>query len=636
MFKKTINISIRQIICVLFIAFICILISTGSAFSATANLAWNSVQHDDLTGYRVYYGTQSNSYTASINVGKQTSYPVEGLTSGVTYYFAVTSCTPNDESDYSDEISGAFEDPGSVHVTILPQEAIQGGGQWRVDGGPWNESGDSVEGLDPGTHSVEFSTIDDWGAPTAKTCTIQSGQTTYVTGEYSAHDTTAPTIAINYPTSQSQYVTTSNSISLKGTASDNNGVSSVRWQSSKGGEGTAEGTETWEVPSIDLVAGANVLTITALDAEGNSSTDTVTVTYESGSDDTDPPADNLQASLVVGLGEHPSNGGWIEHNDLSTDSRRWARVGWSAYNSANGEARIATGDIDGDGQDEMVIGLGRVSGSTSAPAGYFLVVDGNSYKWCRVQFSKYNTANGETWPACGDVDGDGKDEIIIGLGSYRQNGGWLEIFDYSSGSITHKTWKRFNWSAYNAANGEVRPAAGDIDGDGRDEIIVGIGSYNTNGGWFEVIDDEVNDFAHMSWGRIGWGSYNAANGETHPACGDVDGDGKAEIVVGLGSYTQNGGWFEVFDYENGSAKHKAWRKLNSTEYNASNGETRPTCGDIDGDGKEEIVVGLGQGGAGKVEFFDDSSTGYEYLSQHTVQWAPYNSSNGATWPALIK
>ena len=49
----------------------------------------------------------------------------------------------------------------------------------------------------------------------------------------------------------------------------------------------------------------------------------------------------------------------------------------------------------------------------------------------RFGWSDYNEANGESWPALGDIDGDGRDEIIIGLGP--QGAGRVQIFDYTAG-----------------------------------------------------------------------------------------------------------------------------------------------------------------------------------------------------------
>jgi hypothetical protein len=66
---------------------------------------------------------------------------------------------------------------------------------------------------------------------------------------------------------------------LSGTASDNIGVTQVSWVNSRGGSGTATGTTSWSVAAITLQSGSNIITVTARDAAGNTSTDALTVTY---------------------------------------------------------------------------------------------------------------------------------------------------------------------------------------------------------------------------------------------------------------------------------------------------------------------------------------------------------------------
>jgi subtilisin family serine protease len=329
-------------------------------------------------------------------------------------------------------------------------------------------------------------------------------------------------------------------------------------------------------------------------------------------------------TVVIGLGSYPSDGGRMEVFWGDYAHADWLQVGWSGYNATNGEARIATGDIDGDGRDEIILGLGPDS------AGYFQVLedDYSHLAWGRIEWSGYNTANGESWPACGDVDGDGQDEIIVGLGS--GGGGFLEVFDYDAGSVTHKDWIRVNWKGYNTANGETRPACGDVDADGRDEIVVGLGGGS--GGYLEVLDDASGAYAHMAWPMVQWKGYNTTNGETRPACGDIDGDGRDEIVIGLGS--GSGGFMEIFDDALAAYAHLAWPRIQWKGYNTANGETRPACGDLDADGNDEIVVGLGGGAGGYLEVLDDASGAYAHMAWPQVQWNGYNSSSGETWPAV--
>ena len=107
---------------------------------------------------------------------------------------------------------------------------------------------------------------------------------------------------------------------------------------------------------------------------------------------------------------------------------------------------------------------------------------------------------------------------------------------------------RVTWDAYNAVNGEVWPAVGDLDGDGRAEIVAGLGTGSL--GWFEIFDDAAADFAHVAWRQVAWPAYAAASGITHPAVGNVDGAGASEIILGLGSGAA--GWLEVVNGSDGN------------------------------------------------------------------------------------
>jgi hypothetical protein len=93
-----------------------------------------------------------------------------------------------------------------------------------------------------------------------------------------APDTTAPTVSITQPTSAASLSTTTTTVNVSGTASDAVGVTQVTWSNDRGGSGAATGTTNWSVSGVALLNGANVITITARDAAGNTATDTLTIT----------------------------------------------------------------------------------------------------------------------------------------------------------------------------------------------------------------------------------------------------------------------------------------------------------------------------------------------------------------------
>ena len=89
---------------------------------AQIRLAWDPGAEPDLAGYKVYYGTASRTYGASIDVGKVTSYTLTGITPEQTYFIAVTAYDIfNNESAFSNEVTGvstAVSNSPMVLVTL--------------------------------------------------------------------------------------------------------------------------------------------------------------------------------------------------------------------------------------------------------------------------------------------------------------------------------------------------------------------------------------------------------------------------------------------------------------------------------------------------------------------------------------
>ena len=91
------------------ILFLALLLSPVQALSVPGNgvtLAWDRSPDSSVIGYRIYYGAASGNYTNSVAVGNVTTNAVQGLTSGVTYFFAVTAYDASGlESSFSNETS---------------------------------------------------------------------------------------------------------------------------------------------------------------------------------------------------------------------------------------------------------------------------------------------------------------------------------------------------------------------------------------------------------------------------------------------------------------------------------------------------------------------------------------------------
>ncbi|NEX22819.1 hypothetical protein G3480_21370 [Thiorhodococcus mannitoliphagus] len=378
-----------------------------------------------------------------------------------------------------------------------------------------------------------------------------------------------------------------------------------------------------------------------------------------------------QFRYVFSASDIPLADTWLEVGDMNREFEQTLAAGSAAFSASQsegsiGEARVAAGDIDGDGRDELVIGYAYGDSSAGSLGGLFQILDDDFsfLRWGRVSWPEYNEVNGETYPAVGDLNGDGRDEILIGLG--EGGDGLIELFSYGNGQLYSVAWTYLEWPEYTEALGKTFPALGDLDGDGLDEIVIGLGAIrgttNLPGGRFMVkkglslatdnADADAQDAApqfsivdikgqvegHLLLnaislnGDLTWDDYAASIGETRPALGDVDGDGKDEIIVGLGH--SGSGFVEVFDYEEGALLSRGYVGIDFPEYNGMNGETRPAVGDIDGDARSEILVGLGNGSYGVLELIGDAAEDFSSSERIQVQTMDERHAEAGFWPVI--
>jgi hypothetical protein len=351
--------------------------------------------------------------------------------------------------------------------------------------------------------------------------------------------------------------------------------------------------------------------------------------------------------LLAGSGVLPGNGGWVEVlNPQGGEAAVSVHVDWPEYNKLSGEIRTATGDIDGDGHDEIIVGLSQVKDAPGIPGGYFSVLD-DDYSvlgWGQVEWPEYNAINGETRVATGDIDGDGIAEIIVGLGPGGE--GRMEVFKYVDFQLKHMKWLQTGWSDYNRGNGETRPATGDLDGNGKKEVIAGLGPIKNNpdipGGVFFTFDEASLGSTNLrnsaetdasGWGIINWPDYNRLSGEIWPAAGNITSDGKDKIILGLGK--QGAGRFEIvgFDMIQNQTQHIAWQKSAL----ATGSEIRPTCGSIEKDGGDKIIIGFINRGEGILEIFGNATQNYEPISQVQTQFKGFQQKQeNQLWPSVFR
>jgi len=148
-------------------------------------------------------------------------------------------------------------------------------------------------------------------------------------------DRLAPTVSITAPTTGPSFNSDLPFISLGGVAADDRGVFQVTWRNNRGGVGSALGTNSWQAFSLPLQPGANEITVTARDAEGNTGSDTITINYRL---DTIPPRLTITSPTDKNLFETTNSR--LSVNGEVSDDVGVAEVRWQIDRGRGGFAEI--------------------------------------------------------------------------------------------------------------------------------------------------------------------------------------------------------------------------------------------------------------------------------------------------------
>ncbi|MGH9268318.1 MAG: FG-GAP-like repeat-containing protein, partial [Acidimicrobiales bacterium] len=245
--------------------------------------------------------------------------------------------------------------------------------------------------------------------------------------------------------------------------------------------------------------------------------------------------------------------------------------------------RVASGDLTGDGRGDIIAAPGPGSGPL------IRIFDGATGAELAGGYPFAQTFTGGVYVASGDVNGDGTDDIITAAGA--GGGPHVRVFSGKNGAEIR------SFFAYDTRfTGGVRVAAGDLTLDGKAEVITAPGP---GGGPHVRVWD--GDTGKELGGLPAYGTN--FSGGVYVAAGDVNGDGRADIIAGPGAGSEP--QVRVFSGLTGA---EIGRFL--AYGSAFTGGVTVASGDVTGDGRADILTGPGPGGGPHVRGFS-GATGAE-------------------------
>ena len=303
-----------------------------------------------------------------------------------------------------------------------------------------------------------------------------------------------------------------------------------------------------------------------------------------------------------------------------------------------GSAVSAAGDVNGDGYGDIIVGAYSFSGdlNNEGEAAVFygsVVGPSKTPNWSAEGDAAY--ANfGETVAGAGDVNGDGYDDVIVGA---PQGGRANVYFGSSSGLATIPSWTAnpgvytFGWAVANA---------GDVNGDGFDDVLVSELNYSNDQayeGRVQVyLGSPTGPSAAPSWSVEGNQAYSWFGGAVAGA-GDVNGDGYDDVIVGTPRWHngQSGeGRALLFPGSaTGLATSPAWT-VESDQAGAFFGSWVSSAGDVNGDGYDDVIVSAntlssGENFEGGAFVYQGSSSGLSTAPAWTTESDQFGALGGA-------
>ncbi len=450
-------------------------------------------------------------------------------------------------------------------------------------------SGNSDEGI---TYSIKGTNVDKFSI------TTDTGILTYKAIQTSVHNDTVTIVATDVAGNETERsITVSVKTLVQGFTINGENAGDISGIVSNAGDVNGDGLD-------DLIVGAH-------EADSNGKTDSGKSYVIFGKID----------STTINLSAIASGtGGFVINGEHTLDS--------------SGDSVSNAGDVNGDGLDDLIVGAYTADSSGGKNAGKSYVIFGKKDSTV-IELSAIasgtggfviNGENAGDWSGypvstAGDVNGDGLDDLIVGSTEAESGTGKsYVIFGKTDGTVINLSAIGTGGFVINGENTGDQSSisvsnAGDVNGDGLDDLIVGAFHADVSGksdaGKSYVIfgkkDSTAIDLSAIASGTGGFvingENVDDISGNSTSSAGDINGDGLDDLIVGAYQADPNG-------KSNAGKSYVVFGKTDSTAINLSaiasgtggfvingenvddiSGNSVSTAGDVNGDGLNDLIVG---------------------------------------------
>ncbi len=301
-----------------------------------------------------------------------------------------------------------------------------------------------------------------------------------------------------------------------------------------------------------------------------------------------------------------------------------------------GIASSPAGDVNGDGFADLLIGIRASLNGLSqraylylgTPASFDIVVD--------TAFLPTPSLPGyaKKMAGAGDLNGDGYDDVVVQAFVDEQTTSYAKVyFGAPKGAVDTRPDGNLSWPGRYS----VATTAGDVNGDGFADLIIGSGEDMEGGSYYGaayIFEGGAGDSFDEAFDSKLLGYENREHfGENVASAGDLNGDGFSDVMVGIRKTGESGdgrpGRAYVFFGGAGPFDRMVDLTLQGTSTNDQFGQWMAPAGDVDGDEYDDLVIGgadsyLYFGGPGRsMDIFADAT-----LPGHPTLVFPGGDLNG--------